>query len=370
VRAQPSGTVVHTGKPGDDPGSHEWLTRAWIANRLARLLGYAYAGEFKSTHCYSGPLYFVPGDTLLSEQARVLGIRAENDLFGGVVPYAFLATKAIAHPLIDGGHAPPGWSHGFGAALGDAVLPGYAAFTLEDAHKAGRRLLEHGVARVKAGGGIGGRDQTVVASETQLEAALHALDRQSLAHSGVIIEQNLVKVTTYSVGQVRVGDLLASYAGTQRLTPDPTGAEVYGGSNLTFARGGYARLLALPLAPELRMAVERARAFDQAVSKAYPGLIASRRNYDIAHGLDAGGGTRIGLLEQSWRMGGASAAEIVALEAFRAEPGLRVASACSVELYGDDVAVPATAITYYCGDDARAPQLTKYVLRQDHAIPA
>ena len=34
--------------------------------------------------------YFVPDDTLLSATATDLGIRTDQDLFGGVVPFAFV----------------------------------------------------------------------------------------------------------------------------------------------------------------------------------------------------------------------------------------------------------------------------------------
>ena len=45
-------------------------------------------------------------------------------------------------------------------------------------------------------------------------------------------------------------------------------------------------------------------------------FFASRRNYDVVAGLDARGQRRCGVLEQSWRVGGASPAELVALAAF------------------------------------------------------
>ena len=47
------------------------------------------------------PIYFVPSDTLDSEVTARAGIRRESDLFGGVVPHPFVATKTITHPLLD-----------------------------------------------------------------------------------------------------------------------------------------------------------------------------------------------------------------------------------------------------------------------------
>ena len=72
-------------------------------------------------------------------------------------------------------------------------------------------------------------------------------------------------------------------------------------------RGGWEALDGLPMTPELRIAVGQARSYDQAVSE-YPGFLASRRNYDVAQGVDNEGQWRSGVLEASWRSGGASTA--------------------------------------------------------------
>ncbi|CTP91119.1 hypothetical protein XTPLMG730_3044 [Xanthomonas translucens pv. phlei] len=77
--------------------------------------------------------FFVPDDTLTSltsAQAQQLGVRAAADLLGGVVPHAFVATKAISHPLVDPGAAAlQGWNQALGGALGAAAVPGYTAFS-------------------------------------------------------------------------------------------------------------------------------------------------------------------------------------------------------------------------------------------------
>src|SRR5687767_14284720 len=107
--------VVVTLAP-DDPRhahGHEGATQASISRRLAALKGYAFAGEYDPSRRYPGRLYFVPHDTLVgAAAARALGILTEDDLFGGVVPQPFVATKTITHPLVDpGATAPDGWSH-------------------------------------------------------------------------------------------------------------------------------------------------------------------------------------------------------------------------------------------------------------------
>jgi hypothetical protein len=150
----------------------------------------------------------------------------------------------------------------------------------------------------------GGRGQVVVADVAGLESALGAVEPEELSAYGLVLEENLVEVTTYSIGQVRVGDLVATYHGTQRLTPDNAGAAVYGGSDLVVVRGDFEALLALDLPDEARSAVTQARAYDAAAMECFPGMFASRRNYDVARGFDSRGRERSGC----WSSPGASAA--------------------------------------------------------------
>ena len=81
------------------------------------------ANTIRSAH-FPGRVYFVPSDTLIGvENAARLGIAGEQDLFGGVVPYPFVATKAITHPLVGpNAYAPEGWSDAFPHQVQDAVL--------------------------------------------------------------------------------------------------------------------------------------------------------------------------------------------------------------------------------------------------------
>ena len=116
--------------------------------------------------------------------------------------------------------------------------------------------------------------------------------------------------------------------------------------------------------------MERARIYDAAAAECFAGMFASRRNYDVALGLDAAGRTRCGVLEQSWRLGGASGAEVAALEAFRAEPALLAVRAATVELYGPDVPPPpARATVYFRGVDEEVGPMTKYAMLESHGDP-
>jgi hypothetical protein len=176
----------------------------------------------------------------------------------------------------------------------------------------------------------------------------------------LVIEPNLVDVTTYSVGQVRAVDLVCTYYGTQHLTINNRGVEVYGGSELIVQKGDFDTLLASTVPDDVRLAIEQARAFDSAATRCFDGFFASRRNYDVVQGVDAAGRRCSGVLDQSWRLGGASGAEIGALEAFRVDPSLRAVRASSREVYGKAPVLAPNATVYFSGDDPHFEPLTKY----------
>jgi len=341
---------------------HEPTTREQIAARLAALKGFEFAGEYDPGARYAKPLYFVPSGTLTrSEAVDVLGIAGEHDLFGGVVPRAFVGTKSITHPLCDeAAVAPPGWSSEFARAVEHVVLRGHSAFALKDARRAGWQLLRRGHVRVKPARAIGGRGQSVVEDPEALEAVLRSVDEHELGTYGLVLEEHLSEVRTYSVGQVRVGPLVASYCGVQKLTRTNEGLEVYGGSDLVFARGDFDALLTLELESEYLEAVARASTYDRAAREHYSGFFASRCNYDVIRGFDAQGKCRCGVLEQSWRIGGASGAEVAALELFAADAGRNAAKVCCTERYGGGETPPEHAIVYYHGLDDDVGFITKY----------
>jgi hypothetical protein len=354
--------VVSSCKDWGNPRCHESVTQGALASRLAAIKGVEFAGEYDAAYDYSGPVYFVPADTMVgADTAHRLGIRGEHDMFGGLVPFPFVATKVLTHPLpVPHSIAPPGWSSAFARRTGDAVLPGYSAFSIDDARNAAHKLLPTGSLRIKDPGAAGGLGQSVIANAAQLEEALEAVDRQKLMREGLVLEQNLADVTTYSVGRVLVAGLLATYYGIQRLTRNHRGEQVYGGSDLVVVRGDFDALLQHEIDDDLRTAIAQARRYHDAALACYPGMFASRCNYDIARGRDEQGGWHSGVLEQSWRIGGASGAEVAALEAFRADPALKVVTASTAEVYEEKPPLPADAWVYFQGVDQQVGPLTKY----------
>ena len=357
-------TVVTYASPGAGASTrHESATHAAIAAAIAAMRGWNFAGGYDARLRYQAPLYFVPADTLVGlGAARALGIRGEEDLFGGVVPAACVASKTVSHPLVSPlARAPSGWVDGFAEAVREVVLPGFSVFTREDAGAAGRALLARGPVRLKPGEGIGGRGQAIARSHAELDAALDALDAQTLAGCGAVLEENLEEATTYSIGRARVDGLVASYLGTQHTTVDNRGEAAYGGSDLLVVRGGLEALEALPLPEPARTALAQARTFDAATAL-IDGFIASRRNYDVASGRGADGGRRSGVLEQSWRIGGASGPEVAALAALQADAQLRGVHASSVERYGAGAAPPPGVIVHFHGVDPELGPLLKYTV--------
>jgi hypothetical protein len=206
-----------------------------------------------------------------------------------------------------------------------------------------------------------------VCDEAALREVLDALPDDELATYGLVVEENLRDVRTFSVGRIEAAGVVATYCGTQSLTPNNHGAEVYGGSAITVVRGEFERLLALDLPAAVRTAVDQARCYDRAADAHFDGFFASRRNYDVVQGLDHRGRPRSGVLEQSWRLGGASGAELGAVEMMLADPTVHAVRARCIERYGEGVEPPPGAMLYYAAVDPRVGRLTKYTVVERHA---
>lgn len=349
----------------EDAPTHQAQTHMALARHAAELLRRRYGGRLEDV-AGAEACYCIPRSTLLADDgAAVFGPAGPDPsrFFGGWVPAGLLATKAIVHPLAPGETPPEGWPAAFAAAACDVVLVGASAFTTEGAVKAGRRLLDRGPVRIKAVGASGGLGQFVARSRDELDRVLVRAAETGLLAQGLVLEEHLENVKTYSVGEVMLGDLHAAYVGTQELTPSNTGEEVYGGSRLFVARGGYADLLKL-VPPDVAKLCAMAMRFDQLAEREL-GLVASRRNYDIIVGTDQSGQPRCAVLEQSWRVGGASPAELAALEVLDRDPERRHVVAASVERYGATAVPPENARLYFHGTDAEVGPVLKYAFVQD-----
>ena len=347
--------------------THEAVVHQKLGEKIAGLLGTEFAGLYDSALHTAPNLYYIPSDTLIGKPNHsALNIQSVDDLFGGLIAEPFMATKAISHPLLkDATAQPPGWSRQFHDDAADAVLGGFTVFNEADALKAGRLILADGPARIKPVLATAGRGQIVARNDSELAAAIAQQNMEEVATWGLVLEEDLSDVITLSVGQVQVAGIVASYHGTQCLTEDNSGETVYGGSTLWIVRGGYEKLLELDLDEHVRRAVTQAMHYEKAALACFPDFIASRRNYDIAQGTNARGERCSGVLEQSWRIGGASPAEVEALLAFAADPDLQRICASTHEIYGETT-IPADASVLYEGDDPDVGLISKFTKVQPY----
>jgi hypothetical protein len=354
--------AVHFCRLGAPTYAHEKVALSVVAESIARLSGYRYAGIFDANRHSSASLFFVPDDTLMLDEAGNLGISSPRQLYGAVVPYPFAKTKAITHRLINALAARPcGWSAAFAENVSNAVLPGYTTFNADDARSAAMRLLSLGPVRIKEPLGDGGHGQNVVCTIAELNAFLENLPTEKIACHGLVLETDLRRVTTRSVGYTMVGDRTIAYHGTQRSVTNNHGVSVYGGSHLICVRGGWAELINLPLDIKTRLAITQARTYDCNANK-YRGFLASRRNYDVGQGFDGRGQWRSGVFEASWRSGGASTAELAALMALAQDSALQVVEATSVKHFGKPRKPPPGAAVHFRGNDPDDGPIMRYTV--------
>ena len=129
------GTVVlYFSRLGAPLRAHQKALLKADAKAIARLKQYYFEEQYDALKHYASPIYFVPDDTLLLDEAQSLGIQSPKDLYGGVVPYPFVKTKSITHPLVgETADQPGGWSFQFADRVRNIVLPGYTVFGFNDA---------------------------------------------------------------------------------------------------------------------------------------------------------------------------------------------------------------------------------------------
>jgi len=212
------GTVVlYFSRLGAPLRAHQKALLKADAKAIARLKQYYFEEQYDALKHYASPIYFVPDDTLLLDEAQSLGIQSPKDLYGGVVPYPFVKTKSITHPLVgETADQPGGWSFQFADRVRNIVLPGYTVFGFNDARVAAERVLPHGPIRIKRSTEAGGRGQTLIATVEELEAVLEEMSTDEIANYGLVLEENLDQVTTLSIGHIIFDNIRFTYHGRQQ----------------------------------------------------------------------------------------------------------------------------------------------------------
>jgi hypothetical protein len=328
------------------------------AERIARLLQYDYGQARSAAVDARQRIYFVPDHTLTSVEAERLGVHSDRDLFGGVVPHAFVATRAATHaPVSADAEVPQSWSYALARILAGCVLRGYSAFSHEDARLAAQRLLRTGPVRLNGGDNELAYD--MLSDMDEFDEALDAIPVIDVAARGVVVEQALAEQTTYVVGRARVGNECVSYVGTRRAARIESGRPIHAGCDLAVVPGYFTALDRIGLSAEACDAVLKAARYDEAISHAYRSSFASRRSYDVVLGHDRHGAQRMGVRGPSWHVSAESPAEIAAMAAFRDVPGLQCLRAATYEAIGE-VDVPSDAMVYYRNADVDGGMLTKY----------
>ncbi len=82
--------VVAYGKA--DAAHHEQQTNRALAQWLAQILGWSFADDWSQEGASTEAPYFVPAQTLVGEERVDLGVGGVEDLLGGYVQHAFIAT--------------------------------------------------------------------------------------------------------------------------------------------------------------------------------------------------------------------------------------------------------------------------------------
>src|SRR6476620_7266129 len=140
--------VIYSSRFGKPLQTHHKVVLDLAAKTIAKIKGYDFGGNYDPAREYPDPLYFVPDDTVLLNEALGVRICSPNDLYGGVVPHLFAKTKAITHGLVDRrAERPLGWCPAFAERVRQIVLPGYTVFSDHDARLAAGRMLTCGPVR-------------------------------------------------------------------------------------------------------------------------------------------------------------------------------------------------------------------------------
>lgn len=327
-----------------------------IATRLAALTGRELLPTLQSFD-ENDEAFFVPTFALVRQNGNP-DMTVER-FYGGIVHCGFMATKLVTHPhWHDGDNLPEGWTGSFAACLQDCVLPGFSVFSHEHALEAASTLLKEHKVRFKNPYASGGTDQNVIETVHSLDRFLETISDGDIAN-GLVVEEDVENATTYSVGQVQIDNHVGSYLGRQYTSHDRQGNAVYAGSRLRVVRGNWRALLQRLQSPVTRKIVEKAIRYDEA-ARQHLGLVASRRNYDVLVGPITENGVRCGVLEQSWRVGGASPAEILAMEKLMQDESVTAVQAFLRESRDEAPTFRDDDFIVYSGEDDFGQPLHKY----------
>ncbi|MBD2606110.1 DUF3182 family protein [Scytonema hofmannii FACHB-248] len=324
-----------------------------------------------------GKTYYVADKTIvleLKENQKLIEdalIESEKDFFGGIVARPHQSTKAIMHPLVSReAVCPLGWSHEFSEELAqrNLVLPGFTVFSTDDLRIAFKELYNKGVYQIRLKDPLAflGMSQFVISSFQELEQFISdkIADQGKLQQYGLVVEENLhpEDLKTYSASFITVGSHQVQCLGVQRFSQG-----LYTGTDLVIMRTGkciFPKLLAqvgIFNNEDAQAIIDKALLFRALLNKHIPEIKTARFNLDIVSGIASiySNGTcelvkRFALLEQSFRVGGASPGEIWGLESLLSDPDVDAVCASTYYRYGDEAyQTVSEEEILYCGVDNR-----------------
>lgn len=266
----------------------------------------------------TGKAYFVPFAAVHADLARERGVSGIGDLNGGVVRHLEHADKAILHMLPSrDAQRPPWYSPRFAQSVQDVALPGYTAFTIEDAVQAYGLMRSDGLTvRLKDPSNTGGLGQHFIGDEADLASILAQYDTK-LAKTGIVLEADLHNPATVSIGYVNIDGAIYTWHG-RPYDVNHDGMTRFGGNELTVVRGGLDMLRKHAKSPHDQLAVDQARRVFDAYSLL--GTTISRATLDIVQGTSCSGTFLSGVTDPSLRPSASSAGEIRAIEALTENP--------------------------------------------------
>ena len=274
---------------GDRRTEHEAATGRWIGERLAALLGFGYGGVHSQDVSYDAPPFFVPDTTLLCRRRGVGHPRA-------AAPVRWRGAARVRGDQVD---HPSRWSKARASCRKAGRVRWAMRWTKSPCPASRRSASTTSRARPGTCSTAACRRASSVPTASAGSASpspptedarcrLAHLDANCLERIGAVIELNLKPVKTYSVGTVsrgRTASPISARSGSRAITMACPSTAVR--RCLPARRTRRSAAHRWTTKPSARVRAARSR-YDAEASRAYPAFFASRRNYDVALGVDQG----------------------------------------------------------------------------------
>ncbi|MCA9373577.1 DUF3182 family protein [Candidatus Peregrinibacteria bacterium] len=275
--------------------------------RLAASLAEAQGFSHNNPISHLDPYYVLP-TPITKEQGVQHGMTSSADFYGAMVDHLQHADKGQLHQVVpEADNIPAHYSAEFARAVREVVLPGYTAYSKEDAIKAylklKKELPDKNKIRLKDPSASDCDRQFVIESEDHLRAILDRIFHPFPFENGIVLEQNLNDVSTTTAGKVKVNGSTYQFIGNQVETSIPTSKGgtkmVYGGGDLLVTNDFLPQNMLTPDQQELTLRI--GHTYD-AYSTLTPHV--SRMSFDMISGIDSQGNEIHGITDPTMRVGG------------------------------------------------------------------